>query len=573
MAWEPTLYSLLGFLAAGVSAIVAVQVWRNWGERGTGPFLGLMIAVSGWSLAGAIQLGLTTAGDQLLWKLLGLAFGGTIPAFWFLFTIEYTGREQWLSRPVRAVIILEPLLFAALLFTNPVHGFVLENPGLETVGNTTVLAVSLGLGYYLHIVYAYLLITLGLALLMVVFVRNPTIYRTQTSLLMLGTIPPLLVNVAYTARLSLGPLPSIDLTPFAFVITGALFALALYQYDLLERTPVARERVLEEMGDGLLVLDTNGEIVDTNSITEEILSFASPKGHSITDVRFAEAETTEAALETVSGETVTETVGGQKQAYDIEWSVLSDHAGELLGHVVSFRNVTDRRRYEQRLEVTQRVLRHNLRNDVNVIRGYAELLLREGTDQQVNAARQILDTTDDLIAVSNKTQMIDRLDKVTEFDRITIDVRDGLETIVEQLEKEHPAATIECELPATLDVYIQDEDLFDIPVRNVLENAIDHAETDPWVRVRGKRVNDAVEICIEDSGPEIPEMELRVLEEGKEDPLQHGSGIGLWLVYWSVAIAGGAVQFSSREPHGNVVRMTFPAPQQSTSEIGVKGSL
>jgi hypothetical protein len=91
VAWQPTLYSLVGFGVVASSALVAVQAWRNRTQRGARPFAGLMIAVGGWSLASAVQLGFTTAPAQLVWQRVALALGGTIPTLWLLFALQYAG--------------------------------------------------------------------------------------------------------------------------------------------------------------------------------------------------------------------------------------------------------------------------------------------------------------------------------------------------------------------------------------------------------------------------------------------------------------------------------------------------
>jgi len=564
--WEPTPYALIGFVAAGISVAVAVTTYRHRHERGVRPFFGLLVALAGWSLASALQLGFTTRAEQLLWQRLGFTVGGAIPAFWLLFTLEYTGRGEWLTRRRRAILAVDPVVYAALTLSNPVHGLVWDGASLTTTAGGPVLTLSLNLGYYLHITYAYLLVTAGLLFLASTFVRASDVYRGQTGLLLLGALPPFLGNIAFTLRAPLGPLPGLDPTPFAFVVTGVLFGLALFRFDLLARTPVARRRVLEEQGDGLVVLDTAGEVVNTNRVARDVLDPPPAVGEPVTTLDAGGAETAEAALDALDEKTATATVDGRTRAYDLDWSPLTDRHGELVGHALALRDVTERNRYEQRLEVAMRVLRHNLRNEMTVIRGHADQLARTASDGQASTAETIVDRADDLIDLSEKTRTMMRLGQVRTERRAPVDVGDRVTDIVAEFRRAHPDVTIECDLVTDAEVRLPDGEFVEVPVRNLVENAVEHNDApDPWVGVSLERGTDQFVVSVEDNGPSIPAVERDVLTTASETPLRHSSGVGLWLTYWATTAVGGSMAFETREPRGNVVVLTLPTTDRSTT--------
>jgi len=578
MAWDPTLYSLVGFGAAGVSGLVAVQAWHHRSEPGARPFLALMLALGGWSLVYAVQIGFTTRAEQLLWQRAALAVGGTVPTLWLLFTIRYAGHEEWLTPARQAALAADPVLFAALVMTNPAHGLVWDVAGFAPESTPRVVDLSFGAGYLLHIAYAYLVVAAGIGLLVVVFERASRLYRKQTALLVLGTLPPFAANVAFTLRVPWGPLPALDLTPFAFAITGVLFGLALFEFDLLERTPIARQRVLAEMGDGLVVLDADGTVVEANAIAREALDPAPTVGAHVAEIApggtatdegaatTEEGTTTDTATATVDeataaldGRTITTTLGGRRRTFDADASTLTDHHGTAAGYVIALRDVTDRTEYEQRLEVTQRVLRHNLRNDMTVIRGWARRIERESEDGTAEAARRIVETTDGLIDLSEKTRGMATATDSSGSARARVDVSGRLERIVGEFRSANPGVSIDSEIPSGVTVTLPEETLFDTAVENVLENAIEHNDADdPWVGVRVEEADDHIRIRIADDGPGIPEIEVNALSAGTETALEHGSGIGLWLAHWSVASAGGTVTFEDRSPRGSVVTIELP---------------
>lgn len=557
MVWQPTLYSLLAFGATGVSLAVAARIWDHRGERGAMLFIGLLLAAAGWSMTYGIQLGLSTEAGQRFWQRLGVAAGGSIPTLWLLFAFTYSGRSGWLTRRVVAALAVEPVLFASLTLTSFAHDLIWADLELVEVAAGTVLEPTFGVGMYAHVAVAYTNIILGLGVLFYVFLRNPTIYRTQTALLMLGAIAPLSANMAFFAGFSWGPFPVLDPTPFTFVVTGALVGLAFFRFDLLTRAPVARQHVLNEMGDGLLVLDTNGEVVDANSVAGQLLDADRLVGRPVAELFPDDGE--EAVLDSLGGRTLTATVGDTEHAYDVRCAELTDDSGEVIGHVVSFRNVTDRNRYEQRLEVTQRVLRHNLRNDVSVIQAHAERIARNGCHPE---AERIIDTTQDLIDLSEKSRLITRIEGDDEIGTVPVDVSERLQEHCARFADAHVDVAIECALDGDLSASLQDPALFDIPVENIIENAIVHNDSaDPRVQVSARRTDSTIRVQVEDNGPEIPEVEFAVLEAGSESALQHGSSIGLWLSYWSVRTAGGHIEFET-DDGGNTVTLEFPAAEQ-----------
>jgi len=569
MGWTPTLYALGAFVGAGLCAMVIGLAWRHRDKPAALAFIGLMLGFGGWAVLYAIQLGATTPAGQLVWQRVALAVGGTIPTLWFVFTLQYTNRDDWLTRATLAVLALEPVAFALLTLTNPAHNLIWYGAAFPAAGTPRVVLLAFGPGYYMHIIYGYLLVTYGLAALVVALVRASRLYRTQTALLIAGVLPPFTANILYTARVDWGPLPALDLTPLVLPATGLLFGLALFQFDLLARVPVARDRVLAETTDGMVVLNANGKIVDCNPTAQQFLTAAQPVGRPIWEVFPEESDVaaaSDAVLTALDGKTVTTTVNGHRRVFDVTLTPLSASPGQLVGYILSLRDVTTRQAYEQRLEVANRILRHNLRNKMNVITGWAEwLATTTKTDEQTEAVHRITTTAEELVELSDKARlMVTTGDYVkAPSDPEVVNVSEHIVPLLEALQADHPEVTIERDLPADAWAIVPDATLLTIAITNLLENAVEHNDADsPRVHVTADQpegTTDQIRLQIADNGPGIPAMEQEVLQEGTETPLQHGSGIGLWLVYWSITTAGGSVTFNANEPRGSIVTLTVKA--------------
>jgi len=225
--------------------------------------------------------------------------------------------------------------------------------------------------------------------------------------------------------------------------------------------------------------------------------------------------------------------------------------------VITATDVTEGKRYEQRLQVLNRVLRHDLKNDTNVIGGYADLLrghVDEGGDEYLDIIDRKVET---LTHLSDQAREID-VALHNDAGRATIDLVELVERLCEALESSFPHATVTVSSPDS--AVVSADELLESAVRNVLENAVVHNDDrEPAVEVVLETDGDGFRIDVADNGPGIPPIEQTVISEARETALEHASGLGLWLVHWIVTESGGDLTIDSREPRGTLVSMWLPA--------------
>jgi len=230
------------------------------------------------------------------------------------------------------------------------------------------------------------------------------------------------------------------------------------------------------------------------------------------------------------------------------------------------------REREQRLNVLNRVLRHNLRNEMTVVVGHAEFIAEEGDEIVERSAESILSSTDDLTSLSERAREIQEI-RGTADERTTVDAADLAREAVADAREEFPDVEIDLDAaPAPLRAV----PTVGVAVDHVVDNACRHNEGDhKRVRVStgtGTRNGAPVAwLTVQDDGPGLPEQEQTVLREGRETALEHGSGLGLWVVYWVVRESGGTLGFDVRDGEGTRVTLEFPAagersPGESTAD-------
>ena len=225
--------------------------------------------------------------------------------------------------------------------------------------------------------------------------------------------------------------------------------------------------------------------------------------------------------------------------------------------VMTATDVTESRRYEQRLQVLNRVLRHDLKNDTNVIGGYAGLL-RDHVDDEGDEYLDVIDRkVDTLTHLSDQAREID-VALHSDAGQATIDLAELVDRLCESLGSSFPRATVTVSSPDR--AVVRADELLESAVRNVLENAVVHNDDSrPVVEAVVEADGDGFRIEVGDNGPGIPPAERAVFSETRETALKHASGLGLWLVHWIVTESGGNVTIDTREPRGTLVTMWLPA--------------
>jgi len=232
--------------------------------------------------------------------------------------------------------------------------------------------------------------------------------------------------------------------------------------------------------------------------------------------------------------------------------------------ILTVREITERRERRQQSEVLHRLIRHNLRNDLTVILGHAGILEEDLDGANAEAAATVKETADRLQGLTDTAQdaqdIIGRDTLRKPVDAAAL-LRDEIEILRDTYE-----VSVETELPRTR--YVLADTTLRRAFQQLLTNAVEHADSAvPAVSVRIRTTpdrSDWVTVEIADDGPGIPEHEIATLTAGEETGLQHGSGIGLWIVHW-VVTRYGDLEFERPDEGGSLVRIKLPV---ATRESG-----
>jgi PAS domain S-box-containing protein len=254
-----------------VLAIIAlVSIWIGivaWRRRQAPGALGLAFMMAGqvwWTACYALQLSSAIRPEPFFWSKLTFVGITMIPAAFLIFSLQYTNRGFWVNRRLIAFLVIEPIIFNLIIWTDRMHN--LFTGGYR--GGIDEVFIG-GIGFWLHSAYSYLLLMIAGFLLLIHWLKAPPAYRRQAFLIILGL--PLAISPNFLTIFQLNPWPGTDLSPLGFSLCGLTLAFALFRYGLFDLMPIAREAVVEWMTDGVLILNMDNRIVDLNPAAEAIL--------------------------------------------------------------------------------------------------------------------------------------------------------------------------------------------------------------------------------------------------------------------------------------------------------------
>lgn len=566
MGWQLYWASLLIAAPAMVALVVARVVWDGNDQPGARPLFVLILAAGWWSLTSAIGHASTELTVKLLAfnsSYLGIA---VVPVAWLVFATEYTGHHRHPGRIGLGLLSVVPGITAVLALTDHRHEYFRSSAELVESGGAVMLETTPATWFWFWSAYAYLLIAIGAILLLRRVVTSETLFRDQAALLIVASALPLGGNALYLSGIT----GTVDFTPVSFIGSGMLLGIAIFRRKLLEFVPPgwqkAREEIIARMQDAVIVVDNRNRVIYANPAAESVapdpaaLGPGRPLGAAFPALAGAIARDRGKSIR----REVNDIGRDGDRHYELQAVPLKRLGYIPSGQLITLRDVTQRihreeelRRRGEALQVLNRVLRHDIRNGMQVIMLRLDRLAQsDGVDP--DEIRAIKARCRDIVKLGERARTAEACLRSEEVPREPLDVAAELEDVVTHLSREYP--------DADFTVIVDDErrlltsELVPLAIRQVIENAIVHHDgSEATVEIIVSRWRDgSLVIDIADDGPGIPTAERSVIETAAETPLEHSSGVGLWLVKWILEDANGRLEIADNDPRGTVITMTLP---------------
>jgi len=529
-------------VAGGGCLWLALLSARREGEPGSTAF-GVFLATWGvvptaMYVTGGLNEALFAVTQLFLWCLATLA--------WFLFALQYTGSYTQI-RPLQIVALAAPALVVVPWQLGPLSD-----------GESPLLAATASL------VFAYftaLALIGGVLVVRVAFNYGHLSVRDGLVISLCGLVPTITNTIFGVVIDETGPtLLSASLFAAGFLATLLVSAIALLWVGMFETTiaagTIGERAIARETDDPIVIADDDERVLRCNEAAQsELGADTTALGETLPALLDTDVETL------ASRDAVELSTDGGVRTFDPRVTALTDQHGHRLGSMVSLRDITDREIRRQRLEVLNRIMRHNLRNQVSVIEAHTEVVAEELDDDDLQSHLETtIESADSLAALGGKVKRIEEL-LGGDRDRSAIDLAGCVEETVAGIADAWPTATISLDgvTPVTI---LADRAAVAFIIETTVETMLEGADrADPTVELSITVDHDdryPLDIQFESTSQALSQRDIDVIRDGSETALKHGSGVSLWVVNWAVTDLGGNLDFEQRAAGGTVVRIELP---------------
>ena len=572
--------SLIQFMAVAVSIGTVIILWK-FGKSPEVKYLILVeILAAIWAMAYGIEFLRDDLEAKKFWSRLSYLGISFLPVCYFFFTTTFSQKRKILTPGIMALLLIVPFLTVPVAMTDEYHHLLWKNVTLNT--ETNMLIISHSSWFWIFWIYSITLILAGLFNLFRSVYNFTAYYRSQVGTLMIATMIPLGGNLMYVTGIN--PLPGLDWTPVLFVFTGLVITFGVLKYRMFDLVPFARNKLIDTMSDGVIVINSEGFIEDFNHAVTKIFNLAS------VDIRrkrfntiFKEYGTLVEAIAEGTGnmaEIILDDAVGRKY-YQARITKIFDRNLIFSGRLVQVNDVTSLKQTESRLkaEVEERgrliedldafahTVAHDLRSSLGSVYASSEIMeecIRDGNTELLPefagmikvAAQKAMHLTQELLILATVShQEIEK--KPLDMQRI---FHEAQKQVKDLIEKSNTKVSYGNDWPEALGYAPWVEEIW----VNFLTNAIKYGGTPPVVSAGAVVTPDnTIKFWVKDNGNGIPPEKQHLLfqkhmrlEPGKAE----GYGLGLSIVKRIIDKLSGNVGLESTGRNGEGALFWFELP-------------
>ncbi len=582
------LISVLLLISSMAASIVSVILFSR-SEGYIHSFAALMIAVALWAFGYGMELSVKTLSSALWWIKLEYVGIALLPAIWLVFILKFSSLLPNIKPKVYAAICLVPTITLICAWTTPLHKLLYQEVSMVEEGGAFLLNIQPGIWYHVHTVYFYLSLVIGIGILYQNR-QGGLLYRKQRKVITMAVGLPWLINMFYQSRFR--PFDHLDLTPLAFLMTITLIGYGLYRYRLMNLLPLARNKVMQAMQEGVLILDHQLRVSDFNPAAMHMLEVQYSFSHGLqlngSDPLSLKVKAFKASNENDPGfkpsnQAVEIHVPDSNGLYKwLSFSVSAIiHEGETEGYLVLIRDISKEKDYLDKLnqksaEMEQlneykdqlfSIIAHDLKGPVGRLTGLLGLLGDNAlTEEQIRPLFGQLrqESTDTYNMLENLLYWTRSQFKGMQTNPIDIKVTDILNTVVdnERMRLEEKSLKVELALEEDFQIF-GDSDMMLIVFRNLLSNAIKFSQPLGSITFMGIVKETMVRISIADDGIGIDGEVLKNLfstkvKSSRGTRQEKGTGIGLQLCQQLIKLNHGSITLDSEAGKGTTVHVCLP---------------
>ncbi len=264
-----TIFTLILFMAGLTVMFAALMAWKNRGSSGGMAMCLMFVSIAVWSCFSALETTSTSDSQRYLWSALSYLGVCNVAPLLFVFAVEYSESRWRLSARLLAAIWSVPVVTMVLAFTNGSHHLIWTAITPGPIAGSNIAIYHHGAWFLVEMLWFLMLSVVASFHLLRMAFHVARIYVFQAIVLLacvvitwVGLLLFLLPN---------GPVPGLDTTSLGFAASAVLIMAAHRRLKLLDLVPQARSMLVENMPEGLIVLDLEGRVIDVNPTAARLL--------------------------------------------------------------------------------------------------------------------------------------------------------------------------------------------------------------------------------------------------------------------------------------------------------------
>lgn len=521
-----------------------------------------------------------------------------LPLTVFFTSLIFTNTKITFKKSYLLLLVI-PILSLVVLWTNDLHHlFYIQYSSSFT-------DTIYGPYFYVHSVYTYLLLIIGIGRLLIFSIRNAGFFSKQSLLISIGLACPVIVNVL-GSFLKLIPM-TVFVTPISFSVSIICFALAIFKFDFLGIAPIALRKIADRMSDSYLVLNDDGTITDFNQtflVTFKIKDI-SLRGQNFDEfcksnkinygkIKNAIAKTKD-SKKTISFEFHARRI---HKIFSVEVNTIYSDSVSL-GTLILFKDITQHIEDMETIKNNQDILMererlaslgqliggiaHNLKTSIMSISGAAEGLtdlVKEYDssidDPEVNSQDHhdiAKDMSEWIVKIKEYTEYMSDIITAVKGQAVTLSETENISFDIDELVKrvdilmKHELKNaliymnVQMNAPKSTKIHGDINSLVQV-INNMISNAIQayNGKTEQNIDLILNKVDSNLVISIKDYGCGLPQkVKEKLFKEMITTKGKNGTGLGLYMSYSTIkAHFNGNITFESEEGKGTTFNIILP---------------
>ncbi|AGX43160.1 diguanylate cyclase (GGDEF)-like protein/PAS domain S-box-containing protein [Clostridium saccharobutylicum] len=228
-----------------------------------------LLPVSIYAFGYAFEISCTSIQCVKFWikiEYLGIPF---LAVVWLMLALDFTGYKEKIKKNILALSYIIPIIIVILNYTNDFHHLFYKKLYMNYDGIFPIVEITQGPWYWVNIEYTYALMMIGLIIFILTYLKSVSIVRKQILLLIMAWVIPWISNTIYLLKL----LPfNLDIGPLALAFSGVMYSFAILKFKFLKLTPIALEKVFFSVSEGIIIIDSENNIVNFNNVSKNIIS-------------------------------------------------------------------------------------------------------------------------------------------------------------------------------------------------------------------------------------------------------------------------------------------------------------